>query len=195
MKRQGSPMKSLARMVSALLICALLTSGHVTGQGSQALGVWGFDQGARMVIVPADFTTASASLVNITGLQWTLPANAALSLPFVCELAYSQATAAVANSFGIQAVNVAPTNIFAKGEVWTNTTVVTEANLPTLATTTATAIVTATPSAITTVWNARLSGLIENPSNATPNQINIMVLTGNASDSITVKRGSWCKIS
>jgi hypothetical protein len=147
--------------------------------------------------VTADFTTASTSLVTITGLSWTLPANVALNLPFACYLAYSQATAAAANNFGIQAATIAPTNIFATKTVAINvssgTSGITLGNLPTLTTTTATAIGgTFTPSAITTVWNAEIHGMIENPSNASTNAINIMVLTGNAADSITIKRGSYC---
>jgi hypothetical protein len=55
-----------------------------------------------------------------------------------------------------------PTNIFREGEISTNVTVITLANLPTLATTTPTVIVTGTPSAITTVWNAHLAGTVEN---------------------------------
>lgn len=186
-------MKTMFRTITFLLLGVLLMPQLAPAQGATNLGVWGFDQGARMVILTADFTTASATLVNITGLGWTLPANVALNMSFHCELEYSQATAAVANSFGVQVVTTAPINANLKGEISTNTTVVTYGNLPTLASTTATAIVTATPSAITTIWNARLDGMIENASNATPNPVNIMVLTGSASDSITVKRGSWCK--
>ena len=116
----------------------------------------------------------------------------ALNVPFQCHLAYSQATAAVADSFGIQAT-VAPTNIFATGQVFTNTTAFTAGNLPTLSSTTATNIVTGTPSAITTVWNAELSGFVENPS-TTANTINIMVKTATAADAVTVKRGSFCVV-
>lgn len=187
-------MNRFSKIMTVLLMWLLMTpAGAVFAQGRTDLGNWGFDQGARFYYVTADFTTASASLVNIPGLSFTLPANAALTVPFQCEILYSQATAAVANIFGIQAVTTAPINIMAKGEVWTNTSVAVVANVPTLATTSATNIVTFTPSAITTVWNAKLSGLIENASNATTNPVNIMVLTGNVSDSITVKRGSWCK--
>lgn len=182
------------RFITLGLLCLLLRSAPSVGQGTQAFGVWGFDQAQRLIYVASDFTTSSASLVNITGLTWTLPANLAVKAPFLCELNYSQATAAAANAFGIQAADVSPTNISARGEIWTNVTVATAANVPTLASTSATNIVVATPSAITTVWNAHLSGLIENPANASTNRVSIMVLTGSASDAITVKRGSWCKI-
>jgi hypothetical protein len=152
--------------------------------------------GSNRYAVASDFTTAAnTNLQTITGLSWTLPASTALNVPFQCHLAYSQATANVADSFGIQAT-VAPTNIFASGEMWTNTTAtfVTPGVLPTLSSTTATAVVTATPAAaVTTVLNADLNGFIENPS-TTANTINIMVKTATAADVVTVKRGSFCVI-
>ena len=145
--------------------------------------------------VAADFTTAAnTNLQTITGLTWTLPANTAENVPFQCHLAYSQGSATAAVSFGIQSATIAPTNIFATGLMTTVATTQTSGNLPTLSTTTATAIVTATPSAITTVWGVDLSGYIENPSNASTNVINIMVKTNTAGDAVTVKRGSFCRI-
>ena len=51
-----------------------------------------------------------------------------------------------------------------------------------------------TPSAISTIFNAYLDGFIEAPSNASVATVNIMALTGNASDALTVKRGSFCRI-
>jgi hypothetical protein len=149
----------------------------------------------KFFVASSDFTTANnTNLQTITGLSWVLPANTALNVPFRCYLAFSQATAAVADSFGIQSATISPTNIFATGEIHTNTTAATYGNLPTLSTSTATAIVTATPSAITTVWNAELRGFIENPSNASANTINIMVKTATGADAVTVKRGSFCVI-
>jgi len=133
-------------------------------------------------------------LQTITGLTWTLPATTVIKVPFHCALAYSQATATAAVSFGIQSATVTPTNIFATGAIHTSATVTTNGNLPTLTSTTATAIVTGTPSAITTVWNAELFGFIENPSNASTTAINIMVKTATAGDAVTVKRGSLCRI-
>lgn len=147
---------------------------------------------APFAYVTADFTTSATSLTNITGLTWTMPANVAINLPFECHMAYSQATAAAADAFGIQDVTVAPTNLFATGIMNTNTTASTQANLPALTTTTATNIVSATPSAATTVWNVDLHGLIQQPSNTSSSAINIMVLSGSGSDAITVKQGSYC---
>ncbi|HEV1286555.1 MAG TPA: hypothetical protein VNU44_14635 [Bryobacteraceae bacterium] len=147
-------------------------------------------------VAGSDFSTAAVTTLQaITGLSWTMPANAALNLPFSCHLAYSQATAAASDAFGIQDVTVAPTNLFATGAMNTNVTATTQANLPTLTTTTATAIVTATPSAITTIWNADLNGFIEQPSNASASVVQIMVSTATAADVVTVKRGSFCRVN
>jgi hypothetical protein len=140
-----------------------------------------------------DFTTAaSTSLQAITGLSVTLPANTAVKVPFSCHLAYSQATAAVTVAFGIQDVTVAPTNIFATGSQQTNTTAFTGATLATLSTTTATNIVSATPSATATIYKVDLAGYVEQPSNASSSVLQIMVSTSNSADLVTVKRGSNC---
>jgi hypothetical protein len=160
--------------------------------GGTSLGAWTFDQRFRYNRVTTDFTTASASLVTITGLSWSLPGGAALNVPFVCELAVSQATAAVANAFGLQIATTSPTNVEAMGVVGTSATAIATGAVA-ITNTTATNIVAFTPSAITTVWPAHLAGMIENASNTGDNTINVMVLTGNASDSVTVKRGSFCR--
>jgi hypothetical protein len=138
------------------------TSVNFTDQtGPQIAGLQEF------YIVAADFTLgANTSLQTITGLTWTMPANKALKVNFSCKLSYSQATAAVPIAFGIQDVTIAPTNLYARGTIYTSASVFATANLPTLTTTTATNIVTGTPSAITTIWNADLDGTIEQPSNA-----------------------------
>lgn len=141
----------------------------------------------------SDFTDANASgLQAITPLSWTMPANVAINMTYRCELMYSQATGAVLDGFGIQDVTVAPTNIASKGIVWTAAAVAANANLPTLSSTTATAIVTFTPSAITTVFNATITGFIEQPANASSSVIQLMVQQATAANLITIKRGSFC---
>lgn len=145
-------------------------------------------------VASSDFTTANnTNLQLITGLTWTLPANTALNVPFECSFSYSQATATAAVAFGIQSATISPTNIQAQGTIQTNTTAFTDGNA-TVTNTTATAVVSATPSAITTIWNARIRGFIENPSNASTNVINVMVSTAAGADAVTVKRGSFCKL-
>lgn len=147
--------------------------------------------------VSTDFTTSGVgtALENITGLGFTIPASTALNVPFYCRLIYHQNVANVAVAFGLQDVTVSPTNIAASGTIYTSATVLAAANLPALATTSATAIVSGTPSAITTNWNAEISGMIEAPSNASSSAINFMVSTATAADTVTVLRGSYCRLN
>lgn len=149
----------------------------------------------QVAYLTADFTDASsASQQTITGLSLTLPANSATNWPFTCEIMYSQATAAVSSTLGIQAATFNPTRIDAQGLAGTSASAVTLGNLANLNTTTATAIVTFTPSAITTVWNARLSGVIQNAANSSQQTINFTVSQSTAADLITIKAGSWCRL-
>jgi hypothetical protein len=135
-----------------------------------------------IVFVAADFTVAAnTNLQTITGLTWALPANTAINIPIRCVLFYSQATAAVADSFGLQTSAVTPTNFQAGGA------------METALGTTATAVVTGTPSATATVFNAYVDALLENPSNASITNLNVMVKTSAAADLVTVKRGSFCR--
>ena len=147
------------------------------------------------VFVASDFTTSGVgtALETITGLTWTIPASTALNVPFVCNFTYSQAVAVVAVAFGIQNVTVSPTNIAARGIIYTTTTASTAGNLPTLTTTSATAIVSATPMATATDYLAQISGLIEAPSNGSSSVIRIMVSTATAADLVTIRRGSSCR--
>lgn len=159
-----------------------------------------FLRSANTVAVTANFTTASATLVTITGLSWTFGATQH-NYRFFCHLSYSQATAAAANAFGVQATTTSPTNLYAAMEVNTALTTATaavNATLPTLATQTATNIGTFTPSAfgaignIPTIFTAKIWGFLEQGAGATT--LNIMALTGNVSDSLTIYRGSSCSL-
>jgi len=150
------------------------------------------------VAVASNFTTASTSLVTITGLTWTFPATNH-NYTFHCDLSYSQATAAAANAFGVQAATTAPTNLYAAMNVSTGLAITgVDATLPTLATTTATNIGTFTPSAagaigtIADIFTAQIWGRLEQGAGATT--LNIMALTGSASDSLTIYRGSTCTL-
>ena len=147
--------------------------------------------------VTTDFTTSGVgtALETITGLTFTIPASTALNVPFHCHLIYHQNSANVAVAFGIQDVTISPTNIAAMGNIYTSATVLAAGNLVALATTTATAIVSATPSAITTDWNAEVSGMVEAPSNASSSAIRLMVSTATAADTVTVRRGSFCQLN
>lgn len=155
----------------------------------------GFIQSGNTARVATDFTTAvNTSLQTIAGLTWTVPA-VATSYSFHCGITYSQATAAALVSFGIQAATNAPTNIFANGsQEITQGPPATEVNgnLPTLATTTATTIVSGTPGSTANSYVVTLDGTIENP--AVVNTFNIMVSTATSADAVTVKRGSYCQL-
>lgn len=174
------------------------TTTPTTIKGTTINATTGFQNNglAQYFFVTTDFTTAAnTNLQLITGLTWTVPANTAMNIPFQCYLAYSQATGTDVVSFGIQDVTIAPTNVFATGLMQTNTTVFSSANLPALTTSTATAIVTGTPSAITTIWKTDLAGFVEHPSNTSSSAIQIMVKTNTAADAVTIKRGSYCRIN
>jgi hypothetical protein len=151
--------------------------------------------GANKVFVTTDFTdSTSGTLVAVTGLSYTLPTSKAVNVSFQCSLIFNQATAAVSDSFGIGITGTAPTQANAQGIVYPSASTVTSGNLVALASTTPTAVVTFTPSAITTNWNAELNGTIEQPSNATPGVFSVYVSTTTGSDNLIVKRGSYCTL-
>jgi hypothetical protein len=145
--------------------------------------------------VASDFTTAAnTNLQTITGLSWATPQSIGTSItqPFTCYLNYSIATAAVAVAFGLQSDAVAPTNLQGWGMIATSTTAATYGNA-TITNTTATSVVSATPSATATVYNATISGYLDFPNTNTANNIKVMVSTANSADLVTVKRGSFCR--
>jgi hypothetical protein len=147
----------------------------------------------QILRVTADFTTAAnTNFQTPTGMTITLPANTALNMAYDCHWSYSQATA-VSDSFGIQSATIAPTSIMGTATMGTSATAGTSGTLLALNTTTATAIVTATPTAATNLI-LDMHGMVENPSNASTNVINFMVKQTTAANVIVIKRGSWCKV-
>lgn len=163
----------------------------------QATGIWLPVSGAGSVykVGASGFTTAAnTNLQTITGLSWTSEASNTHNWTIECHLAYSIATGVAAVSFGVQSMTVAPTNGFFTGQMYTSAVVLTAGNLTGLNSTTATAIVTGTPSVITTAWNADLYGYLEQPSNASTSVINIMVKTATAASAVNIKRGSFCVV-
>jgi len=148
-----------------------------------------------LLTVASDFTTAAnTSLQTITGLSTTMPASTVAVASFHCSLNWTQATGTAAVAFGIQGATTAPTSINANATSFSNTTAETTGTLNGLTTTTATAIVSVAPSAITTIWKAEMDGTIEAPSNASPTVVNWMVSTATSADAVTVKRGSYCSV-
>ena len=170
--------------------------------GRAAANQVSFLRGAAATLIPAkvfvasNFTTASTSLVAVTGLSWTMPANIQTNAHFDCFGSYQIATAVVAVDFGVQDVTIAPTNLQATGTqantVGAAATVVSGAQI--ITTTTATSVTSATPAAITTNYPIELHGMIEQPSNAATSVVQIMVKTANAGDSVTVNRGMYCSV-
>lgn len=148
--------------------------------------------------VASNFTTSGVgtALEAITGLTWTLPATGTITYSFSCDLSYSQSTANVAVAFGVKA-SANPTNIFATGTEQLSTTAGTSTyasgTLATLATTTATNVVSGTPLATATNYTVHLGGTIENAA-TTADTYTILVSTATAADTVTVLRGSFCSV-
>lgn len=149
----------------------------------------------QKVFVTSDVTDSTdATLVPITGLTYTMPLGT-INASFHCSLMFEQASAAVADAFGIGVTLTAPTQVNANGVSFSGTaSAPTAGTLIGLTTTTPTAIVTFTPSAITTVWNATLDGTIEYPGNATQAVVNFYMSTTTGADNLIVKRGSYCSL-
>jgi hypothetical protein len=203
-------MKKLSVIILCCLLVLLVRSDasprQLTQGAASVAGVTGnfavtgfLTSGNTVAVGTSNFTTASTSLVTITGLSWTFPA-AARNYSFHCRISYSQATAAATNAFGVQAATTAPTNLYAAMRVSTGLLVTgTDATLPTLASTTATNIGTFTPGAAGTIgtvadiFTADIWGYLEQGAGATT--LNIMALSGSASDSLTIYRGSSCSLT
>jgi hypothetical protein len=152
--------------------------------------------GGNLLTVASNFTTAAnTSLQTITGLVFNHVSSNALTWNFHAVLAYSQATANAAVSFGIQAATNAPTNIFATATqqitVGPPATYVSGV-LATLTTTTATAIVSGTPGAIATNYTVTMDGTLQLAASA--NAINFMVSTATSGDAVTVLQGSYVSV-
>lgn len=169
----------------------ILTSQLATGAAG------GMFLNGGTVRVASNFTTSGVgtALEAITGLTWTLPATGTITFSYSCDLSYLQNTANAAVAFGIKA-SANPTNIYSTGiqqiTIGPPATIVT-GTLATLATTTATNIVSGTPTAAATNYTVHLGGTIENPA-TTANTFTIDVSTGTAADTVTVLRGSKCTV-
>lgn len=151
----------------------------------------------NIAVLTSDFTdsSGSAALQNITGLSFNLPQSVAQNIPIECHYMFSQATN-VSDQFGIQFGTNAPTRADFRGQA---TLAGPGANFPTygvlanLTSTTATAIVTFTPTATTTNY-ADIYGVMQMPSSAGSGTVQMMVQQSTAADVIVIKAGSYCKI-
>jgi len=206
-----APSGTGAVRVNSGVIAVAELSGDATTSGSNAVTVVSTHLGTtalggnmtsgnaasldnNYVILTADFTSANSTvnLQAITGLSWTMPANTAQNMPFYCNIMFSDANA-IAVAFGIQDVTVAPTRIDAFGNMSTAAANTTAGSLVGLATTTATNIVSHAAGA-GFVGNVILSGVIQQPSNASSSAIDIMVSQATAADVVTVRAGSYCRV-
>jgi lysophospholipase L1-like esterase len=160
-----------------------------------------FQLPARIYLDQNFTTAANTSLQTITGSSHSLTFSAA-SMPTAyvsnghCALAYSQATGNAAVAFGIQAATSAPTNIYATGseQITVGPPATYAAGvLATLATTTATNVVSGTPGATATNYTVTLDFTLEEPA-TTANTVNIMVSTATSGDAVTVLRDSFCQL-
>jgi hypothetical protein len=147
----------------------------------------------------SDFTTTQTTYVT-PFISWPMP-TVACNVPFTCHIAYSQQTAAAAgDNFGVGygAAGTAPTNMEVEGSVWVDVGV---GKSPTvgalnLATTTSTSVISGgfTPANINVVYNAEISGFIEQP-NGVATTMGIYIVTSSGADQMTVKRDSFCRIN
>lgn len=146
----------------------------------------------NVVFLASAFTTdGTTNMQPVTGLQWVLPANTALNLPFSCSLLYHVNNAGASVTFGVQA-SVAPTNMVASGGIQTSTGGTEAWSLvEAITTTAATAIMTGGGGAIITDYTAHITGFIENPSQAA-NTLSIQVKTSVGANTVTVQRDSRC---
>jgi len=149
---------------------------------------------AQVVRLATDYTTTTAVLEKFLSLGNIQ--TAVLNYSFACHLSYSQGTAIAMMSLGVQSTTSAPTNIYAAGTLCTSlTTACTNGTLPLLNTTTATPVVSATPSnaGSTFIFTAEMWGTLETAGTGV-SALNFMVSTATAADAITVKRGSYCEL-
>ena len=146
----------------------------------------------------ADATPITATTPGTIVFTWgALPVSSNWS--FMCRIIYNQQSTAVAgDGIAVQGATNAPTRLDAWGKIditdpaSTNYTGSAGSALN-ITSTTATSVVTATPGAITTVYQAEVNGTIQ--VGASASTLNILMFTGNASDSVTPKAGSFCTLT
>jgi hypothetical protein len=161
--------------------------GYIEASAVRVLSNATFGTGGNVIT-----TTA---LTAIPGLSWTIPA-AAQAYDLNCKLAYTQATAAAANQFGVQFNTTAPQHGLGFGH--TQITVgppstYTDGTSSSLAVTTPVSLVTFTPGATATVYQSELhvTFLASGSGTAT---VNILAATGSIADLLTINADSSCRI-
>jgi hypothetical protein len=167
--------------------------------GTTTVNGLGFLQsGSARVTADATYGTGgnvitTTALTTIPGLTWNVPA-VAQAYKIDCDLLYTQATAAAANSFAIQAATNAPTRFtgMAQAQITVGPpSTYTSGNGTTSGTGTLT-LLTFTPGVAATLYEAHIHALLVNAANA--NAVNILAATGNIGDLLTIKQDSSCHI-
>ncbi|HTA25969.1 MAG TPA: hypothetical protein VK763_20730 [Terriglobales bacterium] len=143
----------------------------------------------------APITSGSCSSVPITAnsLCFVLPASSHRYSGF-CEIYYDQGTAPAADQIGVQMVLAAPTlqNVWGWAQTVLSTAPTVWGQFLTAGNDTLThSVLTFTPGASATVYQAHLAFTIENSANT--NIWSIVALTGNTNDALVFGRGSFCK--
>ena|SRR5579883_3018838 len=189
-------LKKAMTVATLVAICVtLITVPRFLGQAGNP-GAWTFNHNAHYFVSADQSFSADTSLHTITGLSIAMPnISSPTFLQVKCRLFYSQATAAVANIYGVQFTTNGPTNSawYAEAQTAVAATGVYAATAPTatLTGTSATTLTTATPAATSTIYGVNIEGFVEWPAN-TAGTLNIQAGTGNASDALTIKRDSGC---
>lgn len=146
--------------------------------------------GADVTCGTSGTLTPCTAFTTITGLTVALP-TVSTTWSYDCDLITSQATAAAANQIGVQTATNASTNLTGAGIAYTAAAVSTAAAFTGVSSTSAQSIVTFTPGGTGTKLPIHIHGTIEGTSTS-GTTFNLQVLTGNASDLLTIYRGSAC---
>lgn len=171
------------------LTLSLLLLLPVLGLAQQSNpGAFTFNHNHHVYLAADQSFSADTSLHNINGLALPMPNTGSPTFLVVeCHLVISQATAAVANIYGVQFATSGPSNSIWSGIAPTTTGATANTDTGTGATT----VLTSTPAATSTLYGIKIHGFIEWPANTT-GTLNIQAGTGNTSDALTVKRDSFC---
>jgi hypothetical protein len=142
----------------------------------------------------ADSSSGGTGLQSLgSGATFTLPANPAVVWWIDCQLAYSQATAAVSDGIGLSYSN-APTS--STHQLFVSTTAATAplgGVITSITNTSSNAILPAfTPGATATSYSARLSGIVKMPATTQDTTVQLYLSQATQGDVMTLKAGSGC---
>jgi collagen type VII alpha len=175
------------------VVCTTQGEAGCAASGNGPPGQSG-NSSVNIVRTTSDVTTTSASLVAITGLNWTLPASTAANYNFTCDLYVTDsATTASGIVFGVQDVTTAPTSA-RYGINWHTAAGTANSNVTGVSTsTTAVTLNSAFQPSTVNALDDHLFGTIEQPSgSASVFQIMADIAGGNT---LTILKDSVCRLS